>query len=47
MIGSRVARIGEAFGMKINIYSRDKDAAQKSDFERSTARLPGEQRVYR
>ena len=31
-IGSRVARIGEAFGMKINIYSRDKDAAQKSDF---------------
>ena len=31
-IGSWVARIGEAFGMKINIYSRDKDAAQKSDF---------------
>jgi len=31
-IGKRVARIGEAFGMKINIYSRDKEAAMASDF---------------
>ena len=30
-IGKRVARIGEAFGMKINIYSRDKQAAMTSD----------------
>ena len=26
-IGRRVARIGEAFGMKVNIYSRDMEAA--------------------
>lgn len=31
-IGSRVAEIAKAFGMKINIYSRDKEAAVKSDF---------------
>lgn len=31
-IGRRVARIGEAFGMKINIYSRDRKAAMESDF---------------
>lgn len=30
-IGKRVARIGEAFGMKINIYSQDKKAAMESD----------------
>ncbi|MGC2872564.1 D-2-hydroxyacid dehydrogenase [Ihubacter sp. mB4P-1] len=31
-IGKRVARIGEAFGMKINIYSQNKKAAMESDF---------------
>lgn len=31
-IGRRVARIGEAFGMKVNIYSRDREAAMQSDF---------------
>ena len=31
-IGKRVAGIAEAFGMKVNIYSRDKEAAVKSDF---------------
>lgn len=30
-IGRRVAAIAEAFGMKVNIYSRDKEAAVKSD----------------
>lgn len=30
-IGSKVAQIAEAFGMKVNIYSRDKEAAMKSD----------------
>ena len=30
-IGKRVARIAEAFGMKVNIYSRDKEAAMRSD----------------
>ena len=30
-IGRRVAEIAEAFGMKINIYSQDKEAAVKSD----------------
>ncbi len=31
-IGKKVARIGEAFGMKINIYSQDPVAAQTSDY---------------
>lgn len=31
-IGKRVAKIAEAFGMTVNIYSRDKEAAIKSDF---------------
>ena len=31
-IGSRVAEIAKAFGMEINIYSRDREAAVKSDF---------------
>lgn len=31
-IGKRVAKIGEALGMKINIYSRDKKSTIKSDF---------------
>lgn len=31
-IGKRVAKIAEAFGMKVNIYSRNKEAAIKSDF---------------
>lgn len=31
-IGSKVAEIAKALGMKINIYSRDRDAAVKSDF---------------
>ncbi len=30
-IGKQVARIAEAFGMKVNVYSRDKEAAMKSD----------------
>jgi len=30
-IGSKVAQMAEAFGMKVNIYSRDKEAAIKSD----------------
>ena len=30
-IGRRVAQIAEAFGMKVNIYSRDRDAAVRSD----------------
>lgn len=30
-IGSKVAQIAEAFGMAVNIYSRDKEAAIKSD----------------
>lgn len=31
-IGKRVARIAEAFGMQVNIYSQNKEAAQKSDY---------------
>lgn len=31
-IGKKVARIGEAFGMTINVYSVDREAAIKSDF---------------
>ena len=31
-IGKRVAEIAKAFGMEINIYSRDPEAAMKSDF---------------
>lgn len=31
-IGKRVARIAEAFGMKVNIYSRDPEAAMQSDY---------------
>ena len=31
-IGKRVAEIAKAFGMNVNIYSRDKDATIKSDF---------------
>ena len=31
-IGKKVAKIAEAFGMKVNIYSKNKDAAVKSDF---------------
>ncbi len=31
-IGKRVAHIAEAFGMTVNVYSRDKEAALKSDF---------------
>jgi len=30
-IGHRVAELAEAFGMKVNVYSRDKEAAMKSD----------------
>lgn len=30
-IGHRVAELAEAFGMKVNVYSRDKEAAVKSD----------------
>lgn len=30
-IGKKVAQIAEAMGMKVNIYSRDRDAALKSD----------------
>ena len=30
-IGKRVAKIAEAMGMKVNIYSRDKEACMKSD----------------
>lgn len=31
-IGKKVAEIGKAFGMEINIYSRDKEACLQSDF---------------
>ncbi|MGX8774308.1 MAG: D-2-hydroxyacid dehydrogenase [Bacillota bacterium] len=31
-IGQKVARIAEAFGMTVNVYSRDREAAVKSDF---------------
>lgn len=31
-IGRRVAEIAKAFGMEVNIYSRDREAAVKSDF---------------
>ncbi len=31
-IGKKVAEIAEAFGMTVNIFSRDADAAMKSDF---------------
>lgn len=31
-IGKRVGRIAEAFGMKVNVYSRDPKAAQNSDY---------------
>jgi len=31
-IGKRVARIAEAFGMKINVYSKDREAAMTSDY---------------
>ncbi len=31
-IGRRVAEIAEVFGMKVNVYSRDREAAVKSDF---------------
>ena len=30
-IGKQVARIAEAFGMTVNVYSRDREAAMKSD----------------
>ena len=30
-IGRRVAQLAEAFGMKVNIYSRDPEAAMRSD----------------
>ena len=30
-IGHRVAELAKAFGMKVNVYSRDKEAAMKSD----------------
>ena len=31
-IGKKVAEIAEAFGMSVNVYSRDKDSAVQSDF---------------
>lgn len=31
-IGKRVARIGEAFGMKVNVYSKNPEAAMSSDY---------------
>ena len=31
-IGRKVAQIAEAFGMKVNVYSQDREAAVKSDF---------------
>lgn len=45
-IGKRVARIGEAFGMRINIYSRDREAAVKSDFVTLHCPLTSENRGF-
>ena len=45
-IGRRVARIGEALGMEINIYSRDRRAAQQSDFVTLHCPLTAENRGF-
>lgn len=45
-IGKRVARIAEAFGMKVNIYSRNKEAAQQSDFLTLHCPLTSENKAF-
>lgn len=45
-IGKRVGQIAEAFGMKINIYSRDREAAIASDFLTLHCPLTDENREF-
>lgn len=45
-IGKKVAEIAEAFGMQVNIYSRNKEATKKSDFLTLHCPLTEENRMF-